>query len=183
MLRRFRLQPCTRTRFLLRRPRNDGRRLSKLLHRWWISIRRCGIRPRVLRKLSVASIFTEPILMYRTQCGLLNLSPGKVEPKECYQNCSGNPDDICGGPQRLSLFARPIPEPVANPGVNGYQSLGCYVDRVAIRVLSHSTGVPGGPSNMSVGACTAACSSRGYSLAALEYGGGMCCRSNALLAH
>jgi hypothetical protein len=97
-----------------------------------------------------------------------------VDSTECYQNCSGNPEEICGGPERLSLFARPIPEPVANPGANGYQSLGCYVDTIEKRVLDHFTSVPGGPSHMSVAACTAACSSDGYPLAALEYGGGMC---------
>ncbi|OAG05309.1 uncharacterized protein CC84DRAFT_1248224 [Paraphaeosphaeria sporulosa] len=78
-------------------------------------------------------------------CGLVNRSPREANATDCNQLCSRSNQEICGGPERLSLCARPIPEPSANPGINGYQSLGCWTDNIINHVLSHFTIMPGGP--------------------------------------
>ena len=46
---------------------------------------------------------------------------------DCAMACSGNSTEVCGGPNRLTLYkTNAITGPGVNPGVNGFQSIGCY---------------------------------------------------------
>lgn len=41
--------------------------------------------------------------------------------------CSGNTNELCGGPNRLNVFqSSTVSGPVVNPGPPGWGSLGCY---------------------------------------------------------
>lgn len=113
------------------------------------------------------------VLCLNFQCGLVNNSPGSSNTSECYQTCTGNPSQKCGGPNRLSLYSRAVPKPIFNSGENLFELLGCYADTQGARLLSHSATVPGGSANVSVLECTKACIGRGFTLAGLEYAGGM----------
>jgi hypothetical protein len=57
--------------------------------------------------------------------------------------------------------------PFVNPGVSGYNSLGCYNEPTNGRALSQQLT----PTAKTVASCVAACSASSYSYAGLEYGG------------
>lgn len=59
----------------------------------------------------------------------------------------------------------------------GWVTLGCYSDSVGARVLQNEGIVQGGPSNMTVENCEAACLAAGYILAGVEYSGECYCDS------
>jgi hypothetical protein len=86
--------------------------------------------------------------------------------------CTGNDKDTCGGPNRLSLYSTGAMGPGTNPGVNGFDSIGCYLDSITNRMLSQWIGVAGGYSAMTISLCTSSCQAGGYSYAGVEYGGG-----------
>ncbi|KAH6691360.1 WSC domain-containing protein [Plectosphaerella plurivora] len=122
-----------------------------------------------------------------------NLPTQRVDDNNCNYHCSGDLNQVCGGNGVrdlqgnifISLFADtlrfdgdetnlpPLPEPVdpvVNPGVNGYVSVGCYMETPgrtlpALRPTEEQT----------VAACIDACSTAGYSFAGLEYGGECWC--------
>ncbi|KAF1964882.1 copper radical oxidase [Bimuria novae-zelandiae CBS 107.79] len=116
-------------------------------------------------------------------CGR-TLSGSTLKPaSDCNMGCSGNPDEACGGPDRLTLYnntaVMPTGPPWVNPGVNGYQSLGCYTDNSgaggrALDVEVSGT-FPGGYQNSTVANCVTACSARNYIYAGLEYYGECWC--------
>lgn len=59
------------------------------------------------------------------------LAPGGVPADEasCNTPCTGNNEQACGGPNRLTLYSTGVAAPSGpsvNPGVNGYVSIGCY---------------------------------------------------------
>ena len=64
-----------------------------------------------------------------TDCGN-TLKTGGVAANEadCNTPCSGNNQQACGGPNRLTLYSTTggPAAPSVNPGVNGYGSVGCY---------------------------------------------------------
>lgn len=102
----------------------------------------------------------------------------KVDDKNCNYACTGNLNEICGGNgvdgagSYISLFAdltavggTPVSGPMVNPGVKGYQSLGCYTEATAGRALSV---VKNQGQYNSIANCTAACA--GYKYMGTEYG-------------
>ena len=72
--------------------------------------------------------------------------------------CAGNAAEVCGAGNRLTVFSTSTSTgPVANPGPNGWTSLGCYDDSSSARTLQNPEGVPAGGSGMTVAQCTTTC--------------------------
>lgn len=92
---------------------------------------------------------------------------------ECSNNCGGNPDQICGGPSRMSIWSSQttlkvidVPKPVQNYTDWKYQ--GCITDfgegnKVFPWKLTNQTG-------NSPEWCLNRCKEYGYMAAGLEYG-------------
>ncbi|RPA85829.1 hypothetical protein BJ508DRAFT_411799 [Ascobolus immersus RN42] len=113
----------------------------------------------------------------------------------CNMECAGAPTEICGGPNRLSVYenteepatttttgggAGPTTTttpPAAEP-TDGWNDIGCYTDGAA-RALSHYEIVPGN----TVEKCTAACQSGGYKYAGMEYGAECYCGNTIANGH
>lgn len=51
----------------------------------------------------------------------------KVNGQDCTTACGGNATQVCGGPNRLTLYhTAEIQAPTVNPGVGAWTSMGCY---------------------------------------------------------
>ncbi|KAI0754011.1 hypothetical protein C8Q80DRAFT_1093669 [Daedaleopsis nitida] len=94
-------------------------------------------------------------------------STNTVTWNQCTSHCAGNENEICGGPQRLTLLT------TANPGAAqpsllplGWSSAGCVSDASA-RAL---TGYSFANDAMTVYSCLATCASKGFSMGGLEFG-------------
>lgn len=100
--------------------------------------------------------------------------------------CNGNSEEICGGPNRLSLFAWLSSSSSLSAAVSGadlmsyltlssgWNYLGCYTDSSLTRTLSYRTEVTGGSQNMTQENCQTGCQASGYTLAGTEYSGECC---------
>lgn len=75
----------------------------------------------------------------------------------CSMDCNGNSNDVCGGPNGLSMLF-----------FNGWYSQGCWAEGTGGRVLPNGENVVGGSPNMTVENCVAACGKAGYKLAGVE---------------
>ncbi|KAG7293052.1 hypothetical protein NEMBOFW57_003098 [Staphylotrichum longicolle] len=108
-------------------------------------------------------------------CGSsLAATAAKVADSVCNMPCSGDATQPCGAGSRLTLFhTTAITGPAPNPGVNGYQYLGCYSEGTTGRALTYGAGLPG--ADMTVAKCTAACRAANYILAGVEYSGECYC--------
>jgi WSC domain len=99
----------------------------------------------------------------------------------CNTPCNGNQSEMCGGPNRLSLFrfylgneppssptttASPSVGPIATGLPDGFEYKGCYVDGPGYRVMQNQQ--PDDP-RMTIVSCTNACAKLGYDVAGLEY--------------
>lgn len=84
----------------------------------------------------------------------------------CNMACKGNSAEICGGPNRLSLYT---------PAALGWQSMGCYTDSVQVRSLGHAVQITGGGGAMTIELCQGACVAAGFKLAGAEYSGECYC--------
>ena len=99
----------------------------------------------------------------------------------CNTPCNGNQTEMCGGPNRLSLFryylgsessttpttltsstAAPVPTDLPE----GFEYKGCYVDGPGFRVMQDQQ--PDDP-GMTVSSCTKKCAELGYEVAGMEY--------------
>ncbi|KAJ9633336.1 hypothetical protein H2204_007053 [Knufia peltigerae] len=107
-----------------------------------------------------------------------------VDDANCNFPCTGNVNEVCGGNgldgtgSFISLFGditrwngntTDTPGPYINPGLLGFNSLGCYTEGSQTRALNVQPN-----SNNTVAGCIQAC--QGYSYAGVEYGGQ--CRLN-----
>ncbi|KAK3679133.1 hypothetical protein LTR78_000693 [Recurvomyces mirabilis] len=105
-------------------------------------------------------------LEYAGQCfcdNSLQNSAALVTDGRCNMECNGNSNEICGGPNGLSVYQ-----------LTGWYSQGCWNDTVGDRTLNHQQyGLP----SMTVEVCTAACKKAGYTLAGMEYAGECYCDS------
>ncbi|RMD45067.1 hypothetical protein DV735_g193, partial [Chaetothyriales sp. CBS 134920] len=115
---------------------------------------------------------------YSQECfcaNVIGVTGSLADDGDCYMACTGSSDQLCGGPNRLNVFhndddATSSDPPATNPGVLGWDLLGCYTDSAAARTLTANyVGVQGGTANMSVLNCVTACSGAGFSLAGVEY--------------
>jgi len=138
-----------------------------------------------------------------TDCGSSIGSTGAAAASsDCSMTCSGNSTEICGGPNRVSIFwngKNPPPGPSTDPGTLGYEFYGCYTyvylplnakaggcilhehgltiiyrEGTNGRALTTFTSVTGGSSAMSVALCIQACNSTGFSMAGVEYADECC---------
>jgi len=113
----------------------------------------------------------------------------------CNMACNGNAAEICGGGDRLSMYAYVVNSAsnsttsssvttsisgtsasasssvVATP-TSGWTSMGCYNDSVGIRTLS--TAIYGNGNIMTIELCQSQCKAAGWVLAGVEYGGECC---------
>lgn len=104
-------------------------------------------------------------------CGI-TLNAAAAPASECSYPCTGNSNEVCGGSSRLTVYNSASISPKVNPGVNGYESLGCFTDAVSARALTNIVQGPGGSQNNTVAGCTATCGAKGYAYAGVEYAGG-----------
>ncbi|KIV86256.1 hypothetical protein PV11_01876 [Exophiala sideris] len=95
---------------------------------------------------------------------------------QCSMTCAGNTNELCGGPNALSLFQNKLYQQPGNPStVNitgssakfGY--LGCYTEGTSGRALGGSASYSTTSSSMTVEMCVAACYAKGYDYAGVEY--------------
>ncbi|KAF2729419.1 WSC-domain-containing protein [Polyplosphaeria fusca] len=108
---------------------------------------------------------------YSGECYCGPLVPQQSGTTGCSMACSGDSNQACGGPDRLTVYSSFH----TNPGPTGWTSQGCYTDSVQARTLSNLEQVPGGTDAMTVAACTTKCGSLGFSYAGLEYAGECFC--------
>ncbi|KAJ4327142.1 hypothetical protein N0V84_002404 [Fusarium piperis] len=126
---------------------------------------------------------------YRRECWSGNKIPKlKVDDKNCNFDCAGDLNQICGGNgidgagAYISLFADTLswdgsfgtiggddgPKgPYVNPGVYGYNSIGCYTEATTGRALRTGKGVD----SPTVANCVQACKAGSFTYAGVEYGG------------
>lgn len=102
---------------------------------------------------------------------------------QCNMACNGNTTEICGGPNRLSLFryykgneppvssttrisssSTAAPVPTGLPA--GWDYKGCYVDGPGYRVMQNQQP---DDQQMTIASCSSKCASLGYEVAGMEY--------------
>lgn len=74
-------------------------------------------------------------------CGSANSDYDALGTATCTSVCDGDPNEICGGVQKISVYAyqalSPVPTPPSpTPSTSGYTELGCYTDKQSDRLLS-----------------------------------------------
>ncbi|KAH9478079.1 WSC domain-containing protein [Psilocybe cubensis] len=107
-------------------------------------------------------------------------SPGAlISDDTCNMTCTGDADEICGGPGGLNIFinSNPTTDPSEPPPASGvikpsagvFQYKGCFQDGVngAPRSLRNQLSIVAG---VTAETCTSACKAAGYALAGLEFG-------------
>lgn len=86
----------------------------------------------------------------------------------CHSTCSGNDNEICGGPGALSLYRNPSKAVNSVKLPAGWSAAGCIVDGVNNgRTLS---GYSFSSSNMTQNLCVNTCNDRKFTYAGVEYG-------------
>ncbi|KAF2655101.1 copper radical oxidase [Lophiostoma macrostomum CBS 122681] len=104
----------------------------------------------------------------------------------CNMACKGNPTEICGGPNRLSVYengngpissAVPTPSspasssstsgPIATAVPNGWTYQGCWIDGANGRVMQQQQA---DDATLTVASCIGKCVGLGYPVAGMEYG-------------
>jgi hypothetical protein len=93
-------------------------------------------------------------------------SAAQVPQAECAMRCGGDSANVCGGADRLNVFASVDckPDPANVPAVAGFAYQSCWADNVAGRVL---TGKELRGDDMTVEKCAAFC--QGFRYFGLEY--------------
>lgn len=113
---------------------------------------------------------------YSRECYCGVALPNQAAADGCNMACSGDSTQVCGGPNRLSVYSSTSSSPPGtNPGPPGWTSVGCYSDQVRYRTLSARPNTPGGSDALTVAVCTAACQAQSFVLAGLEYAGECYC--------
>ncbi|GAM89397.1 hypothetical protein ANO11243_074350 [Dothideomycetidae sp. 11243] len=108
---------------------------------------------------------------YSSECWCGNYAPPtNASSSDCAMSCSGDPHQICGGPNRLSVtldttwtqtfFARQT--------YASWTLMSCYTDS-SVRTLATAVSVPGGASNMTSANCLSACAANGFAYCGTEY--------------
>jgi hypothetical protein len=101
-----------------------------------------------------------------------------VDTSECQQPCSGDPNEICGGDNALSVYEDPtFPKKSAEASTDDYKPLGCYNDDVEVgRALFKQVDVPA--EGFTTNLCLDACRKEGFSYAGTEFGRECWCGTN-----
>jgi len=92
---------------------------------------------------------------------------------DCNFGCTGNRNELCGGPDRLNVFLfggnlppPPPPPPSVRSPIGQWTSMGCFSDSVTARTLRTAVGVNG---PMTEEACVAQCQSEKFGLSGVEF--------------
>ncbi|KAF8241858.1 WSC-domain-containing protein [Wilcoxina mikolae CBS 423.85] len=112
-------------------------------------------------------------------CGIELQNNATYGQSGCDMDCTGNPLQVCGGPNRLTVYENSdyiSPEIISIVG--NWSSLGCYAEGKTERALSAY--VITDPA-MTVPLCVNSCASKGYSLAGVEYAVECYCDNYAVL--
>lgn len=115
---------------------------------------------------------------YSQECFCSNtLTAAVATEASCSMTCSGDPDQLCGGPNRLNIFeTAAVTGPQVNPGPGNWGSMGCYADpNNPGRTLRNPVATTGGQGALTIKLCVDACEAAGYTLAGAEYGGECFC--------
>ncbi|KEQ91797.1 hypothetical protein AUEXF2481DRAFT_50439, partial [Aureobasidium subglaciale EXF-2481] len=110
-------------------------------------------------------------------CGS-SFGPGSaIAPDDsCSMLCSGNQQELCGGPGALSVYTLNADAPVSTiTQGSGFASYGCFVDGTP-RALAYSAG---SKSDNTPYKCASTCQSLGYKYAGTEYGSECWCANTA----
>ncbi|KAJ2932171.1 hypothetical protein H1R20_g4934, partial [Candolleomyces eurysporus] len=119
-------------------------------------------------------------------CGQAILNGGAPAPEaDCNMVCAGNPNQFCGGPNRLNVYNYTGTDLPAGPGGGGggggdpvggptpatdlptpWTYGGCWVDNAFGRIAPVEKG---GRPDQTVATCIAQCAADGYTLAGIEY--------------
>jgi hypothetical protein len=115
-------------------------------------------------------------LEFSTQCfcdnDIINGGVVATTQSDCNMACSGNANEICGGPNRMSIYAiGPItifqPPTALTTGLpTNWQYQGCVTDSGASRTLPYQNILT---NNNTAQACITLCQTFGYSAAGVEY--------------
>lgn len=124
---------------------------------------------------------------YAGECFCGNVLQGVGAPAsdgeaQCNMKCNGNQTEICGGPNRLSLFryylgnepavsttrvsSSSSATPVATGLPEGFEYKGCYVDGPGYRVMQNQQP---DDAQMTISSCSSRCAGLGYDVAGMEY--------------
>jgi WSC domain len=128
-------------------------------------------------------------LEYSRQCfcgtSIINGGVKASSDSDCAMKCSGQSEEICGGPDRMSIYSAGTPQVAAAPKPqtsnlpSTWTYKGCISDQAGQRTLPH--GVNGGPTN-SATTCLNQCAAQGYTIGGMEYAGECFCGSASELA-
>ncbi|PSS14960.1 hypothetical protein M430DRAFT_51625 [Amorphotheca resinae ATCC 22711] len=90
-------------------------------------------------------------------CGNSLASSSTTNYTDCSMPCTGNPSQLCGGPNRLSLYNQTTYTPPRNPAlINSYTYLGCFSESLTTsRLLSGASYT--NSTSMTIESCTAFC--------------------------
>lgn len=101
-------------------------------------------------------------------CGA-SISSDLAPPTDCNFTCNGNPNETCGGQDRLSIYQDPtFPDATDIACSSEYMSLGCYTEGSNGRSLAYSQ-IQLNASVMTTELCLNACGARGFPFAGTEY--------------
>ncbi|OCL14883.1 WSC-domain-containing protein [Glonium stellatum] len=101
-------------------------------------------------------------------CGA-SISSDVAPPTDCNFTCNGDPNEICGGQDRLSIYQDPtFPDASDIACSSEYKSLGCYTEGSNGRSLAYSQ-IQLNASIMTTELCLNACGAKGYPFAGTEY--------------
>ena len=115
---------------------------------------------------------------YSQECFCGKTLGGSPAASGCNMACQGDDSEICGGPDRITVWeyrgGDSTPSPTSS-GLSGPTSTpapgwtidGCYSDSQSARALEYRANIGG---EMDNGRCTAACDAAGYSIAGTEFG-------------
>jgi hypothetical protein len=85
----------------------------------------------------------------------------------CNMACTGDPSQVCGGPNRITVYAdSEFVAPIIIPAVGLYASQGCYTEGITERALSAYTFTS---TSMTAGLCVTECESKQFAFAGVEY--------------
>ncbi|KAF8575322.1 WSC-domain-containing protein [Ramaria rubella] len=120
--------------------------------------------------------FTFAGLEFGSQCFCDNVfeeAAVRANDTDCSMACAGNPDELCGAANRLSVYTSGVPAsfPAEVLAVGPWTAVGCFNDSIDLRILTESifNGLPAAE-NLTAASCTTACQDAGFTLAGLEFG-------------
>lgn len=120
---------------------------------------------------SLCSGFAYMGVEYGSECycgNSLNAGSALGVSTTCNMPCAGDKTELCGGPNRLTLYKNSaVTTTSVNPTIGVANFQGCYIEPVPARALTYRAY---SAANNTVQGCQSTCSAAGYAVAGLEYG-------------